>query len=191
LLLALMAGGGTPVPAAEIDVVASIKPVHSLVAGVMQDAGEPVLLVKGTGSEHSYSLRPSAARALEQAEVVFWVGEAMETFLVKPLRALAGNVKVIELRQTPGLTLLPTREGRMWEAHEHGVDHGGADDGHGVAEHVEGRSQTRPCRCRSWPRRDRHAHLARSGEGSARGRDRARARSRRPEQRCGLPGQSR
>jgi zinc transport system substrate-binding protein len=42
---------------------------------------------------------------------VFWVGEAMETFLVKPLRALAGNVKVIELRQTPGLTLLPAREG--------------------------------------------------------------------------------
>jgi Uncharacterized protein conserved in bacteria (DUF2325)/Zinc-uptake complex component A periplasmic len=88
LLLALMAGGGTPVPAAEIDVVASIKPVHSLVAGVMQDAGEPVLLVKGTGSEHSYSLRPSEARALEQAEVVFWVGETMETFLIKPLRAL-------------------------------------------------------------------------------------------------------
>ncbi len=100
--------------------MASIKPVHSLVAGVMQGVGEPVLLVKGTGSEHSYSLRPSAARALEQAAVVFWVGETMETFLVKPLQALAGDAKVIELWEVPGLTLLPTREGGMWEAHEHG-----------------------------------------------------------------------
>jgi zinc transport system substrate-binding protein len=136
LLLALIGAGGSAA-AAEIDVVASIKPVHSLVAGVMQGVGEPVLLVKGTGSEHSYSLRPSAARALEQAEVVFWVGETMETFLIKPLRALAGNAKVIELSQTPGLTLLPTREGGMWEAHEHGGEDGGADVEHGAAEHPD------------------------------------------------------
>jgi zinc transport system substrate-binding protein len=136
-LLALMGGAGGPVAAAEIDVVASIKPVHSLVAGVMQGLGEPVLLVKGTGSEHSYSLRPSQARALEQAEVVFWVGETMETFLIKPLRALASNAKVLELWEVPGLTLLATREGGMWEAHEHGADHAGADADHGAAEHAE------------------------------------------------------
>jgi zinc transport system substrate-binding protein len=136
-LLALMGGAGGPVAAAEIDVVASIKPVHSLVAGVMQGLGEPVLLVKGTGSEHSYSLRPSQARAFEQAEVVFWVGETMETFLIKPLRALASNAKVLELWEVPGLTLLATREGGMWEAHEHGADHAGADADHGAAEHAE------------------------------------------------------
>jgi zinc transport system substrate-binding protein len=135
-LLALMGGGGAPVAAA-IDVVASIKPVHSLVASVMQGIGEPVLLVKGTGSEHSYSLRPSEARALEQAEVVFWVGETMETFLIKPLRALAGNATVIELWEVPDLTLLATREGGMWEAHEHGDEHAGADAGHGEGEHAQ------------------------------------------------------
>jgi zinc transport system substrate-binding protein len=123
--------------AAEIDVVASIKPVHSLVAGVMQGVGEPTLLVKGTGSEHSYNLRPSEARALEQAEVVFWVGETMETFLIKPLHALAGNARVIELSRTPGLTLLPTREGGMWEAHEHEGEHAGPDAEHGAAEHPD------------------------------------------------------
>jgi zinc transport system substrate-binding protein len=133
-LLALISGAGAPVAAAEIDVVASIKPLHSLVAGVMQGIGEPVLLVKGIGSEHSYSLRPSEARALEQAEVVFWVGETMETFLLKPLRALAGNAKVIELWQVPGLTLLATREGGMWEVHELGGEHPGAD---AAAEHPE------------------------------------------------------
>ena len=114
---------GPALGAAEVDVVASIKPVHSLVAGVMEGIGEPALLVKGTGSEHSYSLRPSEARALEQAQVVFWVGETMETFLTKPLRALAGDAKVVELWQAPGLTLLATREGGMWQGHEHEGEH--------------------------------------------------------------------
>jgi zinc transport system substrate-binding protein len=128
-LLALVGGAGRSL-AAEIDVVVSIKPVHSLVAGVMQGVGEPGLLVKGTGSEHSYSLRPSEARALQQAEVVFWVGETMETFLIKPLRALASEATVVELWETPGLTLLATREGGMWETHEH--------EGEDVEEHEEG-----------------------------------------------------
>jgi zinc transport system substrate-binding protein len=116
-------------------VVVSIKPVHSLVAGVMAGVGEPVLLVQGAGSEHSYSLRPSQARALDQAEVVFWMGESMETFLIKPLQALSGNAKVVALWQTPGLTLLPTREGGMWEEHEHGDEHAEAHEAEG--EHAE------------------------------------------------------
>jgi zinc transport system substrate-binding protein len=101
----------------------------------MAGIGEPVLLVKGAGSEHGYSVRPSEARALEQAEVVFWVGESLETFLIKPLQALAADAKVVELWQVPGLTLLPTREGGMWEAHEHGGEHGGAAVDPGAGEH--------------------------------------------------------
>jgi zinc transport system substrate-binding protein len=118
-------------------VVVSIKPVHSLVAGVMEGLGEPVLLVQGAGSEHSYSLRPSQARALDQAEVVFWMGETMETFLIKPLQALSGNAKVVPLWETPGLTLLPTREGGMWEEHDHGDEHADGDASQGEAEHAE------------------------------------------------------
>jgi zinc transport system substrate-binding protein len=133
-LLALIGGAGGSV-AAEIAVVASIKPVHSLVASVMQGIGEPVLLVKGTGSEHSYSLRPSEARALDQAELVFWIGETMETFLIRPLGALAGDAQVIELWRVPGLTLLPTREGGMWQAHQHGDKHAGAPANPGEGEH--------------------------------------------------------
>jgi zinc transport system substrate-binding protein len=129
-LAALLGAGSAFVPAlalAEMDVVASIKPVHSLVAGVMQGIGEPVLLVKGAGSEHGYNVRPSEARSLDQAEVVFWVGESLETFLIKLLQALAGDAKVVELWRVPGLTHLPTREGGMWEAHEHGDTNAGAD----------------------------------------------------------------
>jgi zinc transport system substrate-binding protein len=137
LALSIGCSCGSALGAAEIDVVVSIKPVHSLVAGVMAGAGEPTLLVKGTGSEHSYSLRLSEARALDQAAVVFWVGETMETFLIKPLGALAGDARVVELWEAPGLTLLATREGGMWQGHEHGHDDTDAvaDEGGHAAEH--------------------------------------------------------
>jgi zinc transport system substrate-binding protein len=139
LALGLGWTSGSALSAAEIDVVVSIKPVHSLVAGVMAGVGEPTLLVKGTGSEHSYSLRLSEARALDQAAVVFWVGETMETFLIKPLRALASDAKVVELWQTPGLTLLATREGGMWPAREHQGEHAEEHDAEGAhAEEHEG-----------------------------------------------------
>ena len=119
---------------AEINVVASIKPVHSLVAGVMEGVAEPVLLVKGAGSEHGYSVRPSEARSLEQADVVFWVGESLETFLAKPLQALAGSAKAVELSQVAGLSLLPTREAGTWQAQEDSDTHSSADgDGVGGA----------------------------------------------------------
>jgi zinc transport system substrate-binding protein len=116
LALVLLAGAGRPGSAAAIDVVVSIKPVHALVAGVMTGVGEPALLVKGAGSPHSYSLRPSQARALDAADVVFWVGAGLEAFLVKPLRALSGSAAVVTLSEASGLRPLAAREGGMWQA---------------------------------------------------------------------------
>ena len=78
-------------------VVVTIKPVHSLVAGVMQGLGEPVLLVEGAASPHSYRLRPSQARALVEADLVFWMGAPLESFLDKPLDVLVRHGRVITL----------------------------------------------------------------------------------------------
>jgi zinc transport system substrate-binding protein len=142
--IALGAGTLAPASADEPAVVASIKPIHSLVAGVMAGVGEPVLLVKGAGSEHAYSLRPSEARALERADVVFWIGETMETFLIRPLQTLTGEAEVVELWEVPDLTLLPTREGGVWETHEHEDEHQGEhmehedEVGHADAGHAAG-----------------------------------------------------
>lgn len=104
-------------------VAASIPPVHSLVAGVMEGIGAPVLLVPATASAHSFALRPSEARSLAQADLVFWIGPAYETFLEKPLAALAQPHKLIRLQEAPGLALLETRGGGSWDAH-HDHDHG-------------------------------------------------------------------
>jgi zinc transport system substrate-binding protein len=125
-----------PGPAlAEINVVASIKPVHSLVAGVMDGVGEPALLVKGASSPHGYSLRPSDARALDQAQVVFWIGENLETYLTKPLQALSAAAHVVPLSEVEGVRLLPAREGGVWE--EHHEPHGRDEQGQGGHEEDE------------------------------------------------------
>lgn len=100
-------------------VVASILPVHALVAGVMEGVGTPALIIKGYGSPHSYHLRPSAAAILEKAEVVFWISEYMETSLRKPLSTLGRNAHVVQLKETEDLTLLRNRKGGTWETQHH------------------------------------------------------------------------
>jgi zinc transport system substrate-binding protein len=120
-------------PALALDVAASIKPVHSLVAAVMEGVGAPALIVASTGSEHAYSLKPSEADALDRAEIAFYVGPHMETFLEKPLETLAADARVVALEGLPGIQLLPIREGGAFEAHEHHEEehaHAGEEDGH-------------------------------------------------------------
>lgn len=105
-------------------VVVSIKPLHSLVAGVMQGVGEPLLLVK-KGSPHGYVLRPSEARALANAQLVVWVGHELESFLEKPLSTLGHKAHQLELSEQLNEYLLPKRQGGIWEKPEH--QHHGED----------------------------------------------------------------
>ena len=127
--------------AAAPKVVTSIKPLHALVAGVMKGAGDPTLLIDGAGSPHTYSMRPSEARALGGADLVVWIGPDLETFLVRPIDNLAEGAKVLEVGALKSVTLLDTREGGTWEGHDdhaeegHG-DHAGHDD-HGHEDHAE------------------------------------------------------
>ncbi len=120
-------------------VVASIKPIHSLVAGVMDGVGEPMLIVQGAGSPHTYRMKPSEAAALQSADVVFWAGAYLEAFLVKPLATLGAKAKSVELVDAPGVERLPLREGGAFEADAHEdetaseaahEDDGGAFDTH-------------------------------------------------------------
>lgn len=110
-------------------VLASIKPVHSLVAAVMQGIGTPGLIVSGSGSPHDYALKPSDARALADSEVIFWIGPDLESFLHKPIATLAHAARSIALIQTPGLEQPASRtEG---SAHEPPEPHrAGADEHH-------------------------------------------------------------
>lgn len=103
------------------NVVATIAPVHSLVSGVMKGVGEPSLLLRGFVSPHAYSLRPSEARDLERADVVFWVGPNLETFLEKALRNRRSAANVA-LGEASGVVHLAARAGGVWES-EHADGH--------------------------------------------------------------------
>lgn len=127
-LLATAALGTTAFSAhADVNVIASIKPVQSLVAAVMQGAGEPSLIVEGAGSPHTYSLKPSQAAALQDADLIFWIGDDLEAFLEKPISTI-GSGKSVELIHAHGVETLGLREGGAFEEHMHGDEH--ADEVH-------------------------------------------------------------
>jgi zinc transport system substrate-binding protein len=117
LSLALLASPA----AAAAEVVVSIQPIHALVAGVMAGMGEPRLLLPAGTSPHGYQLRPSDAAALQDADLIVWVGEDLETFLEKPIGTLARG-GVLALMDAPGLTLLGSRDSGARDAQDHGDD---------------------------------------------------------------------
>lgn len=112
-------------------VVATFKPVHSLVSAVMGGVGEPYLIMRSATSPHTYRMRPSDARVIGKARVIFMIGETVESTLAGPVQKLAGKTRVVELVEVPGLVRLPLREGGGFEAGDqgHGHGHGHAHEG--------------------------------------------------------------
>lgn len=127
----------SPAAAEPPRVVATIKPVHSLIAGVMLGVGTPYLLLKGAASPHAYAMTPSDAAALQSAGLVVWVGEGLETFFLKPLSTLPDRTRVLALDEAPGVTLLDIREGDDWDEHDHDHGHGDKHDHAGHDEHEQ------------------------------------------------------
>ena len=111
---------------AEIKVVASIKPIHSLVSYLMDGVSKPSLIVDGYASPHGFALKPSHAKMLQEADIIFWVGEDLENFLEKPLTSIAKKAEKIELMEAHGLNKLKFREINIFDDHD---DHG-HEDGH-------------------------------------------------------------
>jgi len=112
---------------AEIKVVASIKPIHSLASYLMDGIAKPDIIVDGYASPHGFALKPSHAKMLQNADIVFWVGEDLENFLEKPLDSIAKKAEKIELLEIKGLNKLKFRERNIFEDHD---DHGHDDHGH-------------------------------------------------------------
>ncbi|MCU4651810.1 zinc ABC transporter substrate-binding protein [Roseibacterium sp. SDUM158016] len=116
-------------------VAADIAPVHSLVARVMDGVGEAQLIVAPGASPHEYSLRPSEAAALQEADLVFWVGADLTPWLEGAIATLAGDANVTALMEVDGTVELPFREGALFEAHVHGDDDHDHDHDHDDHDH--------------------------------------------------------
>ena len=112
---------------AEIKVVASIKPIHSLASYLMDGVKKPDLIVDGYASPHGFAMKPSDAKMLQEADLIFWVGEDIESFLVKPLGSIAKKAEKIELMEIRGINKLKFRERNIFEGHD---DHEHKEDDH-------------------------------------------------------------
>jgi zinc transport system substrate-binding protein len=126
--------GFTPHVSAELKVVTSIKPIHSLVSAVMDGAGSSELLIEGASSPHSYAMRPSQARSLQDADVVFWVGPELDAFLVKPISTTAINATSVSLMESDGVVKRAFREEHGGHDHDHGKHE---EENHDHAKHDE------------------------------------------------------
>ena len=114
---------------AEIKVVTSIKPIHSLTSYVMDGVGKPDIIVDGYNSPHNFSLKPSHAKMIEKANLIIWVGEDLETFLEKPLKTISKDAVNVEIMGLKGIKKLKFREKNIFEGHD--------DHEHGHKEHKE------------------------------------------------------
>jgi len=111
-----------------LSVVTSIKPIHSLVSAVMDGIGTPSLIIEGAGSPHTYALKPSQAKALQDADLVFWVGPAIESFLEKPIKEVASSARIVTLSDAHGLIKIEFREGGNFDSHDDHAKHDDHDD---------------------------------------------------------------
>jgi zinc transport system substrate-binding protein len=112
-------------------VVATIKPLHSIVASVMAGVAEPHLLLDAAVSEHTAQLTPSQVEAMQNADLFVVVGENLEAFLHRALEnPEIARKTLFEAGELPGLRLLPVRNGGLWEPHHHGEESAGEDHDH-------------------------------------------------------------
>ena len=125
-LTATLMGGAAfaEVPRVAVD----ITPVHSLVARVMDGVGTPDLIIQSGASPHEYSLRPSEASALQEANVFFWIGPDLTPWLTEAIETLAPHAAITTLLETEGTIELKFREGALFEAHDH--DDHAEEEGH-------------------------------------------------------------
>ena len=112
---------------ADIKVVTTIKPLHSLISSVMDGVGEPSLIIEGTNNPHTFVFKPSHAQMLQEADLIFWIGEDLEAFMEKPLDSLAKDAKKISFMELGSIEKLKFREENVFDNHD---DHDGHEDEH-------------------------------------------------------------
>ncbi|MGE6995176.1 zinc ABC transporter substrate-binding protein ZnuA [Pseudomonas sp. NPDC047961] len=111
---------------AEVEVLTSIKPLQLVAAAVQEGVGKPAVLLPPGASPHHYAMRPSDVRQLRSADLVYWIGPDMETFLEPVLSGRQGPS--VAIQSLPGLTLR-----HFGEAADHHADH----EAEHVGEHAQ------------------------------------------------------
>lgn len=118
------------------NVSVDIAPLHSLVASVMNGVGVPSLIIPPGSSPHDHQLRPSEAKAMQDANIVFWMGEELTPWMENAVKTLSSNASVTTFLENDKTSLLEFREGALFEAHDHEEEHDDEEhDEHGHGSH--------------------------------------------------------
>ena len=104
-------------------VLTSIKPVQLIAQAITDGVSEAEVLLPPGASPHSHSLRPSDARKLRDADVIFWIGPDMEMFLEKMLLN-AKSTRSVPLMESDNVKLRLNDEDGDSHGHSHGLIHG-------------------------------------------------------------------
>jgi zinc transport system substrate-binding protein len=121
-----LAFASTPAFAEVPKVVTDIPPVHALVAEVMGDLGQPVLLLDKGADEHDFQLRPSQAGAVAGADLVVWIGPELTPWLDSALKNRPADAAALGLLDAEGTALRGYGEVDDHDDHDHAAD--GHDD---------------------------------------------------------------
>lgn len=128
-------------------VVTDLPAVQSLAAQVMAGVGTPVILLDKGSDAHHFQLKPSQAKALSQADLVFWIGPEMTPWLERAIEGIGLSGENVELIETEG-----THTRMFDEAHHHEgeAEHAEADsDGH-MHEGLDPHAWLDPANARLW-----------------------------------------
>jgi zinc transport system substrate-binding protein len=107
-----------------LELTATVAPIASLVEQV---AGQPVqILIPASESPHYFNMRMSQRALIEQSDLVFWVGESLETPMAEALSKMPNAVSLTD--QDTELHGEHDHEAHDHEAHDHEAhDHEGHD----------------------------------------------------------------
>ncbi|SET19935.1 zinc ABC transporter substrate-binding protein ZnuA [Thorsellia anophelis] len=120
---------------ASSEVISSIHPIGFITEALTQNVTEHSILAPVTASPHDYTMRPSDAKALKEAELIIWVGEDLEVFMAKPISNIE-STKQLNLSEIPEIKTIIDDKVALSEntivEHEHEHEH----EKHDVNEHA-------------------------------------------------------
>ena len=93
---------GTAAQSADAAVVTSLKPLGFIASAIADGVTETQVLLPDGASEHDYSLRPSDAKRLQNADLVVWIGPEMEAFMDKSTQSIP-DAKKVTIAQLDGV----------------------------------------------------------------------------------------
>ena len=109
-------------------VVTTIQPINSLVSAVIGNTGKTISLIPAEISPHEYKLKPSDTKKLQNANIIFFVSDHLESSVTKVFENLPKNIKIINLMEDAGIKHLAIRDNEAWERHDHHHGHGDHND---------------------------------------------------------------